>query len=304
MRPCALGRRHALHAMHAGFPAHRAERAVAGHLEHGFLDPAERRRRRATSSRCASRCAREARVHAIEVGREQRRFIAARAGADLDDGVAVVERIARQEQRLELLLDLRDASSRRRRSARASAAISGSSTKTSSRTCASSSSICCSSAASSTTGRSRRCSRPSSANCAASRSAGRDWRAPARPLPRARARPLSGREAPGSDASARLSACRTSGGSARRGQPCRRDAACPCRTGGTPQQTSVWISACVERVWNVLPHAHFTVAVCVFGMDVGFHCEPLGSVGPREMMERRNALAPGNLHPHAAPGFG
>ena len=38
-------------------------------------------------------------VHAVEVGREERGFVAAGAGPDLHDGVAVVVRIARDEQR-------------------------------------------------------------------------------------------------------------------------------------------------------------------------------------------------------------
>ena len=37
----------------------------------------------------------EPRVHAEQLGGEQRRLVAAGPGADLDDGVAVVERVAR-----------------------------------------------------------------------------------------------------------------------------------------------------------------------------------------------------------------
>ncbi len=48
-------------------------------------------------------------IHAIEIGREQRRLVATRTGADLDDGVAIVEGIARNEERLELFLQLGDA---------------------------------------------------------------------------------------------------------------------------------------------------------------------------------------------------
>ena len=96
MRPCALGRRHALHAMHAGLPAHRAVRrrhqmtlnmtslmppSVASDERHDLDAPAVPLA--------------EARVHAVEVGGEQRGLVAAGAGADLDDRVAVVERIAR-----------------------------------------------------------------------------------------------------------------------------------------------------------------------------------------------------------------
>ena len=45
----------------------------------------------------------EALVHPVEVGREQRGLVSAGAGADLDDGVAVVERIPREQQLVQLL---------------------------------------------------------------------------------------------------------------------------------------------------------------------------------------------------------
>src|SRR6266550_2042871 len=47
----------------------------------------------------------EACVHAEQVGREQRSFVTAGPGADLDDGVAIVERIAWGEQLGELRLE-------------------------------------------------------------------------------------------------------------------------------------------------------------------------------------------------------
>ena len=46
-----------------------------------------------------------ARVHAEELGGEQARLVAAGAGADLEDDVAVVVRVARQQQELQLLLE-------------------------------------------------------------------------------------------------------------------------------------------------------------------------------------------------------
>lgn len=39
----------------------------------------------------------------------------------------------------------------------------------------------------------------------------------------------------------------------------------PVKNGWHAEQMSVWISACVERVSNVLPHAHLTVAVAYTG---------------------------------------
>jgi hypothetical protein len=42
------------------------------------------------------------------------------------------------------------------------------------------------------------------------------------------------------------------------------------------EQMSVWISSCVERVTNVLPQAHFTVAVAYVGW-ISVFTMPLGT---------------------------
>jgi hypothetical protein len=44
----------------------------------------------------------------------------------------------------------------------------------------------------------------------------------------------------------------------------------PVKNGWQALQMSVWISAIVERVWNVFPHAHFTVAVAYSGWMSAF----------------------------------
>ena len=44
----------------------------------------------------------------------------------------------------------------------------------------------------------------------------------------------------------------------------------PVKNGWQTLQMSVWISAIVDRVWNVLPHAHFTVAVAYSGWISAF----------------------------------
>jgi hypothetical protein len=67
------------------------------------------------------------------------------------------------------------------------------------------------------------------------------------------------------------------------------------------EHTSVWISACVERVWNVLPQAHFTVAVAYSGWMSGFMAN-LWCAGSEREGGARNADAFGNLD-LAAPGF-
>jgi hypothetical protein len=46
-------------------------------------------------------------VHLEQLGGEQRRLVAARARADLEDDVALVGRVLRQQHHLQLLLDLR-----------------------------------------------------------------------------------------------------------------------------------------------------------------------------------------------------
>ena len=48
-------------------------------------------------------------VHAQQAAGEERRLVAAGAGADLDEHVAVVVRILRQQRRLQLALEVRDA---------------------------------------------------------------------------------------------------------------------------------------------------------------------------------------------------
>jgi hypothetical protein len=104
----ALGGRHALHAVHAALPLHRAVGAVAHHLEHRLLDPAQRALRPRDGLHPPPAPLDEARVHAHQVGREQRRLVAPGPGAHLDDARPVVERVPRDEQRLERALGAGD----------------------------------------------------------------------------------------------------------------------------------------------------------------------------------------------------
>ena len=107
--PLVLRRGHALHAMDAALPSKPAEHAVAFHLEDRFLDPAECAVGVRDGLDAPPAMLRVARVHAIEIGREERGLVATGARADLDDCGAIIEWIARQEQRRELGLDVRDA---------------------------------------------------------------------------------------------------------------------------------------------------------------------------------------------------
>src|SRR5436190_3000919 len=99
--------RHALHAVYPALPAHGSKGTIAGHLEDGFLDAAERALGVRDRLPPPPRALDEPRIHAVEIGREQRGFVAARAGADLDDGVAVVQGIVREERGLESRLERR-----------------------------------------------------------------------------------------------------------------------------------------------------------------------------------------------------
>src|SRR5438046_1137610 len=96
--PLRLGDRHALHAVHAGLVAQRSVHLGAAHREHGFLEPAEGALAQAQHLDLPAVALAEARVHAEQGGGEQRGLVAAGAGADLHDGVTVVEGVGGAEQ--------------------------------------------------------------------------------------------------------------------------------------------------------------------------------------------------------------
>jgi hypothetical protein len=106
-----LGRGHPLHAVHAALATHLAESARPLDLEDRLLHAAQRRLRKREDLDLPSLPLDVARVHPPELAGEQGGFVPAGAGADFDDAVAVVERIAREQERLELFLQLRDAGS-------------------------------------------------------------------------------------------------------------------------------------------------------------------------------------------------
>ena len=97
-----LGRRHALHAMDAGLELHLAVHALALEREDDLLEPAGIGLGQGEHLLLPAARLREPAVHAIEIGREQRRLLAADTTADLDDDVLVVVRVARQEQLAQL----------------------------------------------------------------------------------------------------------------------------------------------------------------------------------------------------------
>ncbi len=86
-----LGGGHALDTVHADLVAHLAEDGLTGQAEDDFLQAAQIGLAGVHGLHFAADCAfRKAAVHAIEVGRKERRLGAAGAGADFHDGVAVL----------------------------------------------------------------------------------------------------------------------------------------------------------------------------------------------------------------------
>ncbi len=93
-----LRRRHALDPVHAALELEPAVRTVAGDLEDRLLDPADARLVEAHEVRPEAVLEGVARVHPQQLRREQRGLLAAGAGPDLDDDVAIVVGVARQER--------------------------------------------------------------------------------------------------------------------------------------------------------------------------------------------------------------
>src|SRR5690348_1561990 len=95
--------------MDARLPAHQPVRAITNDLEYGFLDSIQDAGRERDRFQFEAIPREKSLVHPMEVSREERGLVTARARADLDDGITIVERITRDDERLERLLELRDA---------------------------------------------------------------------------------------------------------------------------------------------------------------------------------------------------
>ncbi len=94
--PAALGHRHALHAVHAALELELGEHAGARDVGDDFLEPADVRRVHRDRLDLPPLVGRVALVHPVEVGREQRRLVAAGARADLEHRRSRVGRVARE----------------------------------------------------------------------------------------------------------------------------------------------------------------------------------------------------------------
>ena len=107
-----LGVGHALHAVHAGFVFQLGEGAAAADFGDDFLVAAHRAFARGHDLDLPALLGGIALVHAEQVAGEQRRLVAAGAGADFEDDVALVHRVLGDEREAHLLLQRRRAAPR------------------------------------------------------------------------------------------------------------------------------------------------------------------------------------------------
>ena len=110
-----LGRRHALHAVHARFELQPGEHAAAGDGGDRLLVAADAGVGELHDLEAPAVLGGVALVHAEQIGGEQRRLVAAGAGADFQDGVLLVGRVLGQQHALHGALELRQALLQRRR---------------------------------------------------------------------------------------------------------------------------------------------------------------------------------------------
>ena len=101
--PAGLRLRHALDAVDAGFKLESRIRPIAIDHEVGLFHAAELRVVVVQKLHAVPPLFRVHRIHAVEVGGEQRALLPAHAAADLDDDVFVVVRVARQKQHAQLV---------------------------------------------------------------------------------------------------------------------------------------------------------------------------------------------------------
>src|SRR4029453_6893157 len=100
-----LGDGHALHPVDAALELQPAPRAAAVDEQDHVLEPADTGRAGVHRLDPPTLALSVLRVHAGEIRGEQRRFVAAGAGANLHEDVLLVIRVARQQEALQLLLE-------------------------------------------------------------------------------------------------------------------------------------------------------------------------------------------------------
>ncbi|OPZ22789.1 MAG: hypothetical protein BWZ10_00247 [candidate division BRC1 bacterium ADurb.BinA364] len=99
-----FGDGHALHAVDSAFEFHLAVDRFSFDRKHGFLESAQFGRRGGDQVHFPVFGFAEPLIHPCQIGGEQRRFVAARAGANFQNGVFFVVGIGRQQQKLNLAL--------------------------------------------------------------------------------------------------------------------------------------------------------------------------------------------------------
>src|SRR5262249_35476427 len=99
-----FGHRHALNAVPAGLELEPGIRPAAVHFGDDFLVAAAVSRALRDDLDLPAVALRVAAVHAEELSREQRRFVAAGAGTDFEENIAIVVGVARQQLPLQFLL--------------------------------------------------------------------------------------------------------------------------------------------------------------------------------------------------------
>src|SRR5258706_9342219 len=104
-----LGRRHALHAVAAGLELELRVGAMPDDARDDLLVASGLAQALRNDLDLPAVALGEARVHAEEVAREDRALVAAGSGADLEEEIALVVRIARHEHALQLRLEAREA---------------------------------------------------------------------------------------------------------------------------------------------------------------------------------------------------
>ena len=112
--PLRLGRRHPLHAMHAGFELETRIDAVAGHFGDDFLEAAHGALALGDGLDAPAPERGVALVHPVKVAGEERGLVAAGAGADLEDDAAVVGCVLGQQRDAQPMLQRLDALGQRR----------------------------------------------------------------------------------------------------------------------------------------------------------------------------------------------
>ena len=98
---------HALHAVHAGFEFELGEGAAAADFGDDLLEAAHRAFAGGHDLDLPALLGGVALVHAEQIAGEQRRLVAAGAGADFEDDVALVHRVLGEEREPQLLFERR-----------------------------------------------------------------------------------------------------------------------------------------------------------------------------------------------------